>query len=277
MDNEPMSTLRDVILAKQKNAGSKQNKIYTTRCITVGVDSAATCEVLSRRGYIWCREAAQTGSVFQVFNPSVKPLVGLQVLVRTDPNPPYKRVVVGVDWDSISAVSNYGGQPYELVNHAATHEWQTRIPGMDAVSIYPRAIAPLRVYPSGGMNYVVAAGTYFFDGDLRVFEKTADQDISTLVPAPGNYRGLTIYINMADNTLHQLNGSEDVIENPIYYPTMPTAYCFPLAHIAMYEGMTILSESDIVDDLRPFYSFSGVIAATVSALETALQTHLDYG
>jgi len=277
MDNK----IRSLILQRLQNDRKKQDSIQVTKCVTVGIDSDNSCSVANRPGFIWVRENMQDGAIFQAFNTTIKTLVGLQVLVSRGYDAAYRRVVIGIDWDAV--VEDYIGIPFDLPNHAATHEWMDAIPGIDAVSTYPRSIVPFRVYPQNGLNVGIARGYYMHDNEPCYFTGESMHDLSAYVPSSGNVVGLLIYFDLSDGIVKELSGLEVSDSGEPVYPAIPNGI-FPLCKIKIYHTTTQLSESNIVEDLRPIFSFSSngssvlsEIAILAEEIDLELSNHIVNG
>jgi hypothetical protein len=268
--------LRDLILSRLKKDAQKQDSLDVTKGLTLGLDDAHDPSVSGRPGYIWVRENTQQGAVFQAFNQSVKSLVGLPVLITRERIPPYKRVVIGIDWD-VLPTTTYAGQSYELVNHASSHEWPDAAPGIDAVTVYPRSLAAFRVFPALGISIGVAKGYYMYEEILTYYPGIALLDLSShLIDLGYPYSiGLLIYLDFSTNTIQVLEGAPIAVPSEPVYPT-PISDIFSLCYIKLTYGMTQVSEVNIVTDLRtPFMFSSGVLSPYVISEVGNLEEELD--
>jgi len=246
--------LRDLILARKAKDESKADKEEITKATTIGLDNPNDAQVFGRPGFIWVRENTQQGAVFQVFNQTVKRLVGLPVLIAKDRYAPFRRVVIGIDWDALPNTS-YTGQSYGLIYHADSHEWQDTLPGLDAMTVYPRAIAAFRVFPDTGIKVGISKGYYIHDKALLYYVGQTGFDLSGSIPAAGNNVGVLVYYDFGDGTVHEITGAEIAQPNEPIYPTVPDDV-FPLAYLKLYDTLTQISETDIVVDLRTQFTFT---------------------
>jgi hypothetical protein len=273
MNNE----IRDLILKRLSADVEKQDSIKVTKGVTIGIDNANDASVSGRPGFIWVKEDSQQGAIFQVFNQAVKTLVGLPVLITRDRVPPFMRVVIGVDWD-VLPVTAFANETYELINHASSHEWQDRYPGLDPITVYPRAMAAFRVYPVAGISVGVAKGYYRSNDVVTEFLGLASYDLSGDVPVTvGNLVGVLIYFDYLTGTVGKVVGVQSISPIEPTYPSL-TGIGFPLCYLRLYEGMTGLSESDIIIDLRTSYVFmssTDAINEQIVSIAGALFDELD--
>lgn len=269
--------IRDLILSRQKKDDQFQKKISVLRCITVGIDFANDCAVKDRKGYIWVREQKTDGSIFQVFNSEVKRLVGLPVLVSSSMGSPFRKVVSSVDWDVIPLTSDTTvlNSP-SVYNHGLSHEWQDTYPAADAISIYPRALVPFRVYPSvmTGIKVDVAKGYYASSMQTVYYSGIIGYDLTTYKPASG-YVGVLVYLDPETNSVNSsVSGNSVADAGDIIYPDIP-ARILPLAYVRVSSIATAITESDIILDLRPMYTITdGSIHDAIGALENEIDIEL---
>ena len=278
------NNIRDIInLGKQKDKGL-QKRISVIRCQTVGVDYSNDCSVMSRPGYIWVREHSQDGSIFQVFNDSVKRLVGLNVLVSNEYGQPYRYRVVGIDWDVTPSTNDYPQMHApSVINHASSHEWQDTYPGADAISVYPRALIPLRINPSvdGAVKIDITRGVYAIYDKIIQYPGEVGYDLGADIPAADYMVGVLVYLDANAQTVSHLLGETVADTGVIAYPDVPNDV-LPLAYVKLYGGMTELLESDIILDLRPVYSITGglvrkEIAILAAEIDMQLSRHIVEG
>lgn len=252
--------LRDAIIKRKKNTGDLEPKVVYTTGITVAVDYPNDPSVANRAGFIWVKENGQDSGIFQCFNPSVKAISNLPVIVSHSPKRPLRRIVIGVNWDKLSVVTV--DDSYSLVNHHYTHEWPEMYPGSDAVNVFIRAIVPFRVYPGKlGVTINVAHAKYVYNGNVVQYYGTDEWDMSDSLPTvAGNYRVSLVYLNPSTNLVKVIDGDETAYEIPTY-PTLPDGMV-PLVYIRLRYGMTYIAEADIIEDARPLFSFNQPISVT---------------
>ncbi|MFA5036572.1 MAG: hypothetical protein WC479_05295 [Candidatus Izemoplasmatales bacterium] len=271
-----MTNIREVLRKRSEHDAKFQQKVAILRCVTVGIDYEYNSSVKNRPGYIWVREQKLDGAVFQVFNASVKTIVGLNVIVSSEYGTPYRKIVTGIDWDSTPITSTYpNSNSPSVYNHALSHEWRDTYPGADAITIYPRSVAPLRVYPakSGALKLDIAEGIYGASGNFVMFEGQEDYDITAYKPASG-YVGVLIYLDAVLGTIQSVKGDTVSTEAALVYPDLINQ-TLPLAYVRLVSTATYLTESDIVMDLRPMYNFvDKSILNSIGALENELDVEL---
>lgn len=278
------SNLREIIIERKKGNKNFQGKISVTRCVTVGIDYSNDCAVMNRQGYIWVREQRNDGAIFQVFNDCVKRLVGLYVLVSDEYGPPYRRRVVGVDWDVTPNTSDFPQNHVPTVySHALSHEWQDTYPAADAISVYPRAIVPMRVNPSieGGVKIDITRGIYSSSGIPISYAGEVGYELTSYVPATGYSLGVLVYLDLATGAVSHVLGTAVLNTLAVTYPDM-LSYTIPLAYIKLTGDMTELLESNIILDLRPIISvdngsFRSEIAILAAEIDLQLSKHIVEG
>ena len=267
--------IRDLILSRKQKDAKFQSRIGVIRCITVGIDYPNDCAVMNRQGYVWVRERKADGAIFQVFNDQVKRLVGLYVLVSDSYGQPYRRVIVGVDWDVTPETSEFPQNHVPSVySHAQSHEWQDTYPAADAVSIYPRALIPFRVVPStdGGVKLDITRGIYQSGTTTVIYSGETKYDLTSYIPASGYSVGILIYLDPNTNAASHITGFSTT--GTVVYPDIPEK-TLPLAYIKLTGGMTSITESNIILDLRPLYNVdNGIISREVAILAEELDLKL---
>jgi hypothetical protein len=265
--------IKDLIIARINRDSVKQDGIATVKGITVGVDLSNSCEVTGRPGFVWVKENSQDGAVFQAFNTTIKTLVGLPVIVSRGANKVYRRVITGIDWDVIPGTS-YVGEPYTVLNHNETHEWQDTLPGIDAVNVYPRSIAPMRVYPGSGVTISVSRGIYIYNRVVYDFVGEVSYNLLSYVPPSGYNVGIFIYLDFVTGTLQSVVGTPILIAvgEPVY-PTILNGV-FPLCYVKLFDTTTYISEINIIRDLRPLYSFETGMDSNVAILAAELDMEI---
>jgi hypothetical protein len=177
--------------------------------ITVGVDYDDSPAVLGMPGYIYVREHSTQvdgrGGLLRVFNNTVPLQVGLMVKIARNPNDPSQRQVIGSDTGDTVYTSWWDGGPGSGGPHHESHEWPDGAPGSDPVSVYKRALVPLRTYPSSSlyaMNVDVAPILYKLNGVPVYYAGDSNFDLSAYAPtATSDTVYALIYLDTADNTL----------------------------------------------------------------------------
>jgi hypothetical protein len=252
--------IRNLILKRLKKDTAKQDTVEITKCVTLGIDNSNDCSVAGRPGFIWVKENFLGGAIFQAFNSCVKTSVGLKVRVSRGTDASSRRLVIGMDWEETVGTS-YVGIPYDVVNHAATHEWQDTLPGIDAISIYPRSVAPFRVYPNAGVTVGIARGYYLYNSVSCYYMGDVSYDLSTHIPAAGKCVGILLYFDLVTGTVKEIVGSEVAIPSEPVYPTIPNNV-FQLCYVKLLSTTTQITETNIITDLRPMYTFGGGASAS---------------
>lgn len=237
--------IRDIVIAQQKQADKFERSRQLVKAVTAAVQSTTSIAVTGRPGYIWVKEFGQDGALMQVFNTSVQDRAGLPVLIGYEPKPPFRRMVIGMDWEIFAVITNFSGSPY-LPNHHTTHEWPDLNPAPDAVSVYARALVPLRTYAYSGMTIGVAPAVYVYNGVMTRYSG-GTLDLTSYIPANTDYhRQVLIYLNIVSNTAAALAGTEVPSVVAADYEDLPAA-SLPSAWVELTEGMTTVYEYNITD------------------------------
>jgi hypothetical protein len=214
----------------------------------LGHTDGSTVRVVERPDFVYVRIKALGGALWKVLNDKVSDIWNLPVLIE--------KVPVGDIWQVIdvdkSALLNVGsgwdGGAY-LGPHAWTHEWPDKIPGPDAVDVYPRAIVPLRTYTRSydGLYVTVLPYSYTYDGVYKEFLGTT-MDISTYQPVSGKARYVMTYVDPRDNTLYGHPGPIRTYSAAIQLqaPSMPP-YAIPSAIVRVWGDQMYVAENDIID------------------------------
>jgi hypothetical protein len=277
MSNE----IRNLILKRLKKDTGKQDAVEITKCVTLGIDNTNDCSVAGRPGFIWVKENFLGGAIFQAFNSCVKTSVGLKVRVSRGTDASSRRLVIGMDWEETVGTS-YVGIPYDIVDHAETHEWQDTLPGIDAVTIYPRALAPFRVYPGSGLTVGIARGYYLYNSVSCYYIGEASYDVSGDIPSSGNNVGILLYFDFASGTVKEIVGAEVATPSEPVYPSVPNDV-FQLCYLKLSSTTTQISETEIVADLRPMFTFGGnsasndAVAILAAELDLEITKHIICG
>lgn len=267
--------MRDVIIEKKRNLSGTEPKVVYVGGIITAIDYDGDGTVKSRPGYVWVKENGQDGGIFQCYNPTVKTNAGLPVIIAHFPTKPMRRMILSVDWDKLPIADR--GEPFGILNHARSHEWPTMNPAEDAVNVYPRAIVPLKVFSAQpGVGFGVANGYYVNNGVVTQFTGLSFWDLTDSIPA--TYKRVSlVYLNMLTNEVEVIDGIEEDDPFPAY-PTLPIS-SFPLAYLLLENGMTRLTEANIIDDARPFISVSQSIGDMRQFITDSLarvEAELDY-
>lgn len=276
-----MSMLRQVIQAKRESEKKFARYRKVAKAITATVDTTDSCKCATRLGYFWVKEYGQDGGYFQAFNTGVQDRVGMPVLTGIEPQTPYRRVIFSIDWGELPLIFEDGDDlpgSYDLPPHADSHEWSDADPGTDIVSVYQRAIVPLRAQYSSGMTLSVSAGLYFHSGDLI---KYMGQDVvlTSYVPGTsGNHKRVLLYLNPDTNSVQVQNQDEIDDGSEAVYDDPPSG-TLPVAWVYLVYGDTTLTDSDIAD-ARSFLNSSLSIYDVASSQEflqqlLTVEHHLD--
>jgi hypothetical protein len=276
-----MTNIRQAIRAKVE--ANKQFAKYrkVVKAITATVDTTDSCECATRSGYFWVKEYGQDGGYLQAFNTGVQDRVGMPVLIGIEPQTPFRRVIISLDWGEIPLLFGVGDDPagtYDISPHASSHEWSDADPGTDIISVYQRAIVPLRAQYSSGMVISVAAGLYFHDGDLQRF-LGQDVTLTSYVPGTsGNHKRVLLYLNPSTNSV-QVQDQDEIDDGEEAVYDDPPSGTLPVAWVYLLYGDTALDDVDITD-ARSFLNSSLSVDDVVSSQDflqqiLVIEHHLD--
>jgi hypothetical protein len=170
-----------------------------------------------------------------------------------------------------------------VYNHGLSHEWQDTYPAADAISIYPRALVPFRVYPPalGGVKVDIARGFYIVSMQTVYYSGISAYDLTAYKPVSG-YIGVLIYLDPTTNVASSIISDNAVADvDDIIYPDIPTKV-LPLAYVKISSTAISITESDIVLDLRPIYTFidnsiQDAIAKLSDDIDLQLSKHIVEG
>lgn len=241
-----MPSIRDVIQQRTKGDEQFESAITVIRCKLVGVDDVESASVSDREGYVWARRYNDTYGVFQVFNGNVvNPIVGVPVLVELSDGE-HKYRIIGIDYLlAESTLYEEGTREDVHLKHAPTHEWPNNSPGTDAISIYVRALVPLKTYVYSSLVIGVAEGRFSYNGKNRFFGNTY-MDTSNYIPAAGYTCMLLVSINPNNSTVKLTVSDSVLITDAPEYPNVPITH-IPSSYVQLTGGMTIIREADIAD------------------------------
>lgn len=225
-------------------------------------DASGNHRVLTNRaGYHWVRLYGTYEQGVQAYNNKTSATYDLDVYVTIDPYrtegvAPY--VVLGTV-ANVSTVMDplldEKSRAEEIVgSHAAAHEFSDMNVGRDALSIYARALAPLRVQEASpaSMQVFVNSGYFIYSGENILFRGGLTRTISA--PASG-IRSDLVYLDCINNIVGVEQGVAAItIYDIAEIPTLP-ASSLPLAYILLKPDTTNISEQNIFD-YRPFLTRS---------------------
>ena len=260
----PLTTFRDIAQEFKGEFDSREPELPRWRGLitrirnSFGVDSV---EVENRPGYIWVRLFSQDGNAQPVYNRKVNPMNDMPVFVGYMPGT-RRLEIVGIDRDIADADSDYLGFAY-LPKHAQEHEWSDAGHGPDPVSLYPRAWAQLRTFPTNPASLSVTVAPMRYIGFSAVVKWEGDEiDLTANVPGGANQARLVlVYLDTTTNTLGLTNGDIGLVADGWFLPEPALSNeTYPSAVVRLINGQTTITESDIQDRrmfLNPTYGVFG--------------------
>lgn len=218
-------------------------------------DGVGNVLVPGRPDYNYARFNRSSSEIFEVFNKEVsQPVDGWPIKIGSFPWQPGLTQVVGTDW-SAYAQTGWGDSVASVQSHAPTHEWPNFSPGSDYLSIYMRAISPLRGRSggTGTLNFYVNEYEYDFTGTNVQWPGTSPLALAAAAPATGTMRYMGVYLNPATNALGAVTGSTTTFAET-GEPARPNwpLNVFPVAYARLYGGQAYFVEQDIRDARRIF-------------------------
>lgn len=256
--NIQLFDLKDIQAARAQRNALLAEFEEVVEAYMLGVDSDTTPDVDGRPGFVWVREFGVNGGVYQAFNPNVTAAINMPVLVGRQVRKPWRWMVIMPDWDTLVNLVGWDGNPY-LPLHHLSHEWPDYTPGTDPVTVYPRAIFPLRTHPGVGLSLSVNPLRYDFDGQYLYFPGTTDFDISAYVPASGNAVYILVYYDPEISDITILVGDEvvDSVVEDAPYPDLPEGV-YPSAVVRLISTTTEITEADITPAILLLNKTEGV-------------------
>lgn len=242
-----MTHIRDIILQRKDRQAEKADFQKIVKAYMLGIETTGDPRVVGRPGFVWVREYGYNGGVHQAFNPAaVRIGVNMPVLVGYSPREPWRWVVLAVDWELLVYNPDYDPNDPFLPLHALTHQWPDGDPGPDPVQIYPRAMAPLHVYPGTGMTIHIAPIRYESAGESVYYPGVTSYDISAYIPAAGNKVVILVYLDSLSNSEAVVAGDEvlDLLSIDLIYPDYPKL-SIAAAYITLTDSHTQIIEADI--------------------------------
>ena len=258
-----MSSLIDREIQRQRGQRAAEFEPVKEKLLCRIVRVGGDIKVKGKKGFVWCQEHSPGAddNAFQVFNVKVAPRANLPVWVGLGLS---GRLEI-LDWYNAVLVDlpEYNGEVY-LPEHHTDHEWPDKLPGADAVTVYERAIAPLRTYVGEGGSLTVSIRPlrYIHNKVVTTFVGLNNLDISASQPGVGLALYVGIYLNTTTNLIGTVDSST-VSDVPTIDPPSPTfpANAIPSALVRLDNAQTVVSEVDIVD-ARPFIGDAKVGAQT---------------
>lgn len=241
-------SIRDIQQAQQAQLESRE----PNRTVVSGQLRSVNGTVIvpGRPNYVYFQEYSQPENAppAVVWNDTVAPIADLGVLVASDPKPPFRRRVIGVDHEGLLPNENTPTSLFAVPLHAQTHQYPSEAnPGHDKVLIFQPAIQPLKTTVTTGLEVQVHPLIYIYRNRRYTFAGNT-LDLSSYVPSVGNIVAVLIYLDTATNTLQAVAGTS-VINNgviPIPYPDIP-GDAIPSAYVLIVGGTTTLNNTDLLD------------------------------
>jgi hypothetical protein len=240
------SIFRDIELKRQRSAqefeGAKE------RWLAMLTRFEGNLRVPNRAGYVYAQQLPVDDAPppVPVLCVAVQARENLRVWIEKNLEGEWEVVAW---WKGITQQGDYNLQAY-LPLHAYDHEWPDRSPHVDAVSIYPRALAMLRAYPgeAGGLTISVSPLRYLLDGEVILYAGEYNIDVSASQPAVGFALYLGIYLDLATNAVGTVAGATTIDADPIE----PDSPDFPdnvltSAMVRLDGDATTFYERDFVD------------------------------
>lgn len=248
-----MTDIRDISLQLSAQREQKADQAPEYRAEIVEMRNSAgqdSVEVENRPLYVWVRLWAAQGNVVPAFNDKVASIAGLPVIVQSRPLPRDELEITRIDteiWNMVDDPNTGVVNPL----HAGAHEWPDAGPGIDPVTVYPRAWSQLKTYAQNPLSLLVDVSPlrYYIGSALINFGGgTVDLTAAVGALAAGQARLVLVYLATATNTLGTTNGAVGADAGGWFLPEPATTILtYPSAVIRIYGGQTEIDEDDIRD------------------------------
>lgn len=241
-------TIRDVQQAQNALLQTREPNRSVTSGRLVSVNGIVTPP--GRPNYVYFLEFNQPENAppAVVWNDVVAPIADLPVLVASDPKPPFRRKVIGINHEVFPPNLADTGGLFNIPPHAQSHQYPNETnPGHDPVLIYQPAIQPLKCTPFSGMTVNVQPLIYIFNRRRYTFGGGI-YDLTAHIPNVNNIRAVLIYLDVGTNNLAVIAGPS-VIDNgviPIPYPEIPIN-TIPSAYVLLVGNATTISNTAVID------------------------------
>lgn len=181
---------------------------------------------------------------------------GVAVMVGPDPKPPYGLAILALARTGVKL--DMGGGDYvgsgivTTSAHHTTHEYRSEgSPGSDPVLIYQPAIQTLKTVGNGTDLTVTVLPHIYRVHNVRKYFPGIQVDLTSYLPAAGNYKRVLLCLNTESNVLTVVSGDEvpttSAIEPP--YPDIPWN-ARASAFVLLTGGQTYVSTSEHIEDAR---------------------------
>lgn len=253
-----MTTLRDVVVAQQKQQATREPVREFFPAVLIFVDSTdGDAKALGFPDFVWASAFNQPESHFKVLNRATPPTVGLQVKIGFPEKPPFQRQVLGV-YDEIHTTTNYDEDAGGALNsqpHHQSHQYPSEAsPGTDPVLIFQPAVQMLK---TTGNNTdltitIEALPSYRYQDTFKAFNGTT-VDLTASVPGvAGTVRNVLIYLDATTNVIQTVDGTAvPVAAITVPQPVLPDLG-ISSALVQLTNGQTAITTATHVTDTREF-------------------------
>jgi hypothetical protein len=225
-----------------------QDHLLPKRCIVsalLGNGDGSTVNVAGKNLYVWVRLHGKMDLRVRAYNRSVATIYNLQVDVAISNERESGIADYEVLWPSknpaIMGACGVTNDAY-LCTHAASHEMQSGTMSRDAISIYQRALAPVRPVAQATPNMTVYVQSGIIDG-----VSVGGTSPTVVAPVSGARIDL-LYADMNDSgtlKIRQGTPTASIYDIPVAPAALPGE--FAIAQIRIGSGTTALRESNITD------------------------------
>jgi hypothetical protein len=247
-----MTTKDDAVRVWRQLVDGKEDAISLRFGLTGDGSDATTADVDGRQGWAWVRYDEEPNKVSQVRNrifPGIQPDIPV-VIGKKFVTDPYVQIL-GVNEPLYDMYWNQDQfQSFLVAPHGPTHH---SVFGTDPAEIDIRNILNGRVRPTdpNTLGIYVEAFAYMYR-DTRAEYGGAGFDLTSEIPGESNYqRYVLIVFDTIEQRIKLIPGLASPNTIPPSPPSVPI-WQVPLGGAILYNGMTVLAETDIAEFRVPF-------------------------
>ena len=244
---------QDILRRKQAHDGGfdKNERVVTGVVFSVGGSIYVPNTGESR---VWVRRFNVPESQAQAYRGNILVLDGTPVMMKPHPKGPFIYQIVDINSGEIDPFTMNLIVRHTIGQHAANHQIPTEaLIGPDPVYIYQAALKELRSEADdASLDITVQPHVYWNGGAFSSFPG-AIVDMTSSVPGAGNIRKTLIYLELANNQIKIVDGTE-VLNNgiiPVPRPNLPVGGRAN-AFIELVAAQTAIVQSTDIEHARDF-------------------------
>lgn len=239
------------IRRKFQNKFQQKQNIPNTISGLLG-NSNGVVNVPSRNNYVYVRLAG-TGTA-EVFNSRVTAIYDLPVICGYDPIDPGKFQVLSIRGSTVDYVGGAFGSGSGYAP-ASRYRWLYPGGGQDPLFVETRQLMPLRITPTGGLNFRVESQIIWTGTAWKIFGGSTETNLTSLVPTTADKCCMVLITIDGNGNVKTTKGDEVAISalDISNMPAPPSGTRSILGAIRLYYGQTVIQEARTntdVPDLR---------------------------